>query len=481
MQVNETKNEGLSREYSITIPAADISVRVDAKLQEVGATIKMPGFRPGKVPLNVLRQRYGKSVLGEILESTVNETSQEVMQDNEIRPAMQPQIEVESFDDGADLVYKMSVDCMPVIPDVQYGDVKLTKLKAIVADTQIDEALENLKKDFKKTEPIKKARKAKSGDVVIIDFKGSVEGVEFPGGAGEDFQLELGSNQFIPGFEEQLVGKNAGDDVDVKVTFPEEYHADDLAGKAADFAVSIKEIREQVEQSVDDEFAKSLGLEDLATLRTQVGERIGVDYEKMSRTRLKRELLDTLHDSLNYDVPPRMVEQEFEQIWKQFEQAKEAGQLDETEAARDEEDTKAEYKDIASRRVMLGLLLSELGTRNNIEVSQEDVNKAMVQEAQRYPGQEAQVLEMYQKNPQALASLQAPIFEDKVVDFLFEMVSITDKEVSLEELMKDPDEDQKPKKKSKKVAAKKADTKKASAKKATAKKAASKKPAAKKS
>jgi len=472
MQVNETKNEGLSREYSITIPAADISVRVDAKLQEVGATIKMPGFRPGKVPLNVLRQRYGKSVLGEILESTVNETSQEVMQDNDIRPAMQPKIEVDSFDEGADLVYTMSIDCMPAIPDVDYSKVKISKLKAAVGDKEIDEALEKLQKDFKKTEPVKKARKAKLEDVVVIDFKGSVDGVEFPGGAGEDFQLELGSNQFIPGFEEQLVGKNAGEDVEVNVSFPVEYHADDLAGKAAVFAVSIKEIREQVAQAIDDEFAKSLGLEDLATLRTQIGERIGQDYDKMSRTRMKRELLDSLHETVSFEVPPRMVDQEFDQIWQQFEQAKEAGQLDETEAARSEDDAKVEYRDIANRRVVLGLLLSELGSQNKIEVSQEDVNKAMIQEAQRYPGQEAQVLEMYQKNPQALASLQAPIFEDKVVDFLFEMVTITDKEVSLEELMKDPDEDAKP--------AKKAKAKKAKAKKATAKKAATKKPAAKK-
>lgn len=477
MQVNETKNEGLSREFSITIPANDISVRVDAKLQEVGATVNMAGFRPGKVPLNVLRQRYGKSVLGEILESAVNETSQEVMQDNDIRPAMQPQIEVESFDEGADLVYKMSVDCMPEIPDVDYAKVKLTKLKAVVSDKEIDEALEKLQKDFKKSEPISKARKTKTGDVVVMDFVGSVDGVEFPGGAGEDFQLELGSNQFIPGFEDQMVGKNAGEDsFDVTVTFPAEYHADDLAGKEAVFVVTIKEIREQVEQEINDEFAKSLGLEDLATLRTNVAERIGKDYDQMSRTRLKRELLDTLHETLSYDVPPRMVEQEFDQIWQQFEQAKEAGQLDEDEASRSEEDAKAEYHDIAARRVMLGLLLSELGTKNNIEVSQEDVNKAMIQEAQRYPGQEAQVLEMYQKNPQALASLQAPIFEDKVVDFLFEMVTISDKEVSLEELMKDPDDEKPAEKKAKKAAAKKT-----TAKKATAKKAASKKPAAKKS
>ncbi len=472
MQVNETKNEGLSREFSITISASDISIRVDEKLKEIGSKANMAGFRPGKVPLNVLRQRYGKSIMGEILEATVNETSQELLKDKDIRPAMQPQIEVESFDDGKDLIYKIIVDCMPEMPEIDYANIKLSKLKVKVGDKEIGEALEKLRKGSKKSEIIKKPRKTKLTDVVVIDFKGSVDGVEFDGGAGDDFHLELGSNQFIPGFEEQLVGKNSGDDIKVKVTFPKEYQAEDLAGKDALFAVKIKEIHMQVEQELDDEFAKSLGLDDLNALKKHAGEHIEKDYEKLSRTRLKRELLDNLHGNLKYDIPKRMVEQEFDQIWQQFEQAKEAGKLDDDELARDEKELRAEYNDIANRRVMLGLLLSELGRKNNIEVAQEDVNKAMIVEAQKYPGQEAQVLEMYQKNPQALASLQAPIFEDKVVDFLFEMVTISDKQVTLEELNKDPDDDVKPKdaKKPKKSTAKKSSTKKAKAKKADVKK-----------
>lgn len=471
MQISELKNEGLSREYSVTVPAADIDQRVDARLQEVGATVKIPGFRPGKVPLKLLRQRFGKSVMGEVLEGAVNETSQELLRENDLRPAMQPKIEIESFEEGKDLVFKVGVECMPEIEEMDYSKIELTRLKAKVEDKEVNDALERIAKDFRKSEPVAKARKAKEGDVTVIDFKGSIDGVEFEGGAGEGHHLELGSNRFIPGFEEQLVGVKPGDSVEVKVAFPADYQAEDLAGKDAVFAVDVKELREYVDQEVNDEFAESLGLENLESLKTQVRERLEQDYNQLGRSRLKRELLDALHESHSFEVPAGMVDQEFEQIWKQFEQAKEAGQLDEEETSKDEDELKAEYRDIAVRRVMLGLLLSEVGSKNNIQVSQEDINRAMIQEAQKYPGQETQVLQFYQKNPQALANLQAPIFEDKVVDFLLEMVKTTDKEVSVEELMKDPDEEAAPKKaKAKKASAKKSSSKKTAAKKAKAKK-----------
>lgn len=468
MQISELKNEGLSREYSVTIPAADIDQRVDARLQEVGATVRIPGFRPGKVPLNMLRQRFSKSVLGEVLESAVNETSQEVLRENDLRPAMQPKIEIESFEEGKDLVFKVGVECMPEIEEADYSKIKLTRLKAKVEDKEVDDALERIAKDFRKTEPVAKARKAKAGDVTVIDFKGSIDGEVFEGGAGEGHHLELGSNRFIPGFEDQIVGTKPGDSLDVKVTFPEDYHANDLAGKEAVFAVDVKELREYVDQEVNDEFAESLGLENLDALKQQVRERLEQDYGQVSRSRMKRDLLDALHEAHDFEVPAGMVDQEFDQIWQQFEQAKEAGQLDEEETSKDEEELKTEYRDIAKRRVMLGLLLSEVGSKNNIQVSQDDINRAMVQEAQKYPGQETQVLQFYQKNPQALANLQAPIFEDKVVDFLLEMVKIDDKDVSVEDLMKDPDEEEAAPKK--KASSKKASSKKASAKKAKAKK-----------
>lgn len=476
MQINETKNEGLSREYNVTVPASDIDTRVDARLQEVGKTINLPGFRKGKVPLTILRQRFGKSVMGEVLEAAVNESSSEVLSKNELRPAMQPKIEIESFDEGKDLIFKMGVECMPEIEEMDYSKIELTKFKAKIEDSEVDEALERIAKDFRKTEPVAKARKAKEGDVVVIDFKGSIDGVEFPGGAGEGHNLELGSNQFIPGFEEQIVGAKPEDSLEVKVAFPAEYHAEDLAGKDAVFAVDVKEIREYVESAIDDELAKSLGLDDLEALKTNIRDRLETDYDQFSRNRMKRQLLDALQEAHSFDVPEGMIDQEFDSIWKQFEQAKEAGQLDEEETSKDEDELKAEYREIAVRRVMLGLLLSEIGTKNNIQVAQDDLNKAIMAEARKYQGQEAQVMQYYQQNPEAMASLQAPIFEDKVVDFIIEMAKVTDQEVSVEELMKDPDADEAPAKKTKaKKAAKKTAAKKTAAKKSSAKKAAAKK------
>lgn len=479
MQINELKNEGLSREYTVTVPAGDIDERVDNRLKEVGSNVRIPGFRPGKVPLKVLRQRFKKSVLGEVLEATVNESSQEVLRQNDLRPAMQPNIEIESFDEDGDLIYKMGVECMPEIQEMDFSKIELTKQKAKVDDKEVNEALERIATDFRKTEPAEEGYKAQDGDVAVIDFKGSIDGEEFQGGAGEGHHLELGKGQFIPGFEEQLVGVKAGDSLDVKVTFPEEYHAEELAGKEAVFAVDVKEVRQYTDQDIDDEFAKSLGLEDLETLKNQVRERLEQDYDQMARSHVKRELLDALHEGHDFDVPEGMVTQEFDQIWQQFEQARDNGQLDEEEAGKSEEDLKAEYEDIAKRRVMLGLLLSEVGNKNNIQVSQEDLNRAMVQEAQKYPGQEAQVLEFYRNKPEALANLQAPIFEDKVVDFLLELATVTEKEVSVEELMKSPDADESKEEEAEKPA-KKAKAKKASSKKASAKKAGAKKAKAKK-
>ncbi|MTI08475.1 trigger factor [Curvivirga aplysinae] len=477
MQINETKNEGLSREYTVTVSASDIDARVDTRLQEVGKTINLPGFRKGKVPLTILRQRFGKSVMGEVLEAAVNESSSEVVSKNELRPAMQPKIEIESFDEGKDLVFKMGVECMPEIKEMDFASIELTKYKAKIEESEVDEALERIAKDFRKSEPVAKARKAKEGDVVVIDFKGSVDGVEFPGGAGEGHNLELGSGQFIPGFEEQLVGAKPGDSLEVNVTFPEEYHAEDLKGKAAVFAVDVKELREYVETAIDDELAKNLGLDDLDQLKSNISERLEADYDQFARNRTKRQLLDALQEGHDFEVPAGMVEQEFDSIWKQFEQAKEAGQLDEDDASKDEDELKAEYREIAVRRVMLGLLLSEIGTKNNIQVAQDDLNKAIMNEARKYSGQEMQVMQYYQQNPEAMASLQAPIFEDKVVDFLVEMAKVTEEEISVEELVKDPDEaESKPAKKAKaKKAAKKATSKKSASKKSSAKKAAAKK------
>jgi len=477
MQVEETKNEGLSREYSVTLTADEIGARIDARLTEVGSTVRIPGFRPGKAPIAVLRQRYGKSVMGEVLEKAVTETSQEVLDERDLRPAVQPKIEISSFDEGKDLVYTINVDLMPEITPMDFSKLELTRLKAKASDAEVDDALGRLAKDFRNSEPLKKARAAKSGDLVVIDFVGKIDGVAFDGGSAEGHRLELGSGTFIPGFEDQLIGAKKGDEVEVKVAFPENYGAENLAGKDAVFEVKVNDIEEYVDTVIDDTFATNMGLESLDQLKGHLRDRIEADYANVARGRLKRELLDQLHEGHDFEVPTGMVESEFEQIWTQYERAKAAGETDPEDEGKSEDDIKEEYRSIAKRRVMLGMLLSEVGRVNEISVGQDEVNRAIVQEAQKYPGQEQQVLQFYQNNPQANASLRAPLMEDKVIDFILEMAQVEDKEVSVEDLMKDPDEDEGSTGKS---AAKKSSAKKASAKKSAAKKAGAKKAAAKK-
>ncbi len=436
MQVTETKNEGLTREFAITILAKDIATKVDAKLEQLKGDIRIPGFRPGKVPMSLLRKRYSKAVLGEVLESAVSESSQKTLEDNGLRPAVQPKIEVTSFDEGTDLEYKMSVELMPDFEPMDFSTLSLERLKGKVSDKEIDEAIERMSRDFRKSEPVARARKSKAGDIAVIDYVGKIDGEAFEGGSAEGHHLELGSGRFIPGFEDQLVGAKPGDHVTVEVSFPEAYPSAELAGKPAVFDVDVKELREYVDTPVDDEFAKSMGFENLGQLRDQIAGRLEQEYSQVGRTRIKRQLLDKLNDAHQFDVPPGMVDSEFEAIWQQFEQAKEQGNLDEDDAGRDEEELKQEYRSIAERRVRLGLLLSEVGRLNDIQVAQEELNRALIQEAQRHPGQEREVFEAYQNNPELMANLRAPVYEDKVIDFILEMAKVDDREVTIEELMK---------------------------------------------
>ncbi len=477
MQVLETKNEGLSREFSVTIPEDDIAARIDARLIEISGDIRIPGFRPGKAPLKVLRQRFSKSVMGEVLEKAVNETSQEVITSNDLRPALQPKIEITSFEEGKELIYTIGVDLMPDIEMADFSTISLTRMKAKVEDSEVDEAIERMASEFRKSEPITEDRPAAMGDLVVIDFLGKIDGEAFEGGAAEGHKLELGSGRFIPGFEDQLVGATKGSEMEVKVTFPEEYGAENLAGKDAVFEVKVHDIESYIDSIIDDEFATNLGLENLDQLKDQMRERIEGQYGEFTRNRLKRELLDRLHEMHSFDVPPGMVDGEFDQIWTQFERAKEAGQVDDEDKGKSDDELKTEYREIAVRRVQLGMLLSEVGRINEITVGQDEINRAIVAEAQKYPGQEQQVLQFYQNNEEAAAGLRAPLMEDKVVDFIVEMAKVTDEYVSAEELMRDPDEDDAAEAKAE-SAPKKA--KKASAKKASAKKSAAKKAAAKK-
>lgn len=480
MQVKEIKQDGLKHELEITIAANDIDKRIDIRLKEVSQTIRMPGFRPGKVPMNIMKKRYGKAVMGEVLEAAVNETSAKAIADKKLKPAMQPKIEVKEFDEGKDLIYSMAIEVLPEFKVADFKGVKLEKPVAKPEKKTIDESLEKIAESNQQTEEIKTKRATKDGDIVVIDFHGRTadDNVEHPGMHAHDHQLKLGGGQFIAGFEEQLVGKKPGEKVEVKVSFPENYGAAELAGRDAIFDTEIKAIHEPKTPKVDDELAKSLGLDNLEALRTAVEEQVQKDLDMHSRMKLKKELLDVLDDKHKFEVPQSMLDMEFDAIKRQIEM-EQAQSGSDAKLSKDEEE---ELKGIAERRVRLGLVLSEIGTENKITVADAELQKAVITEAQKYPGQEKEVFDYYSKNRQALESLRAPLFEEKVVDFILELADVKEKKVSVDELTAEI-EDDKPKKKSsaKKTTAKKADDKKDDKKDdkpATTKKAPAKKKAA---
>jgi trigger factor len=444
MQVTETNSDGLKHEMTVVIAAADIERRVTSRLSEIGRTIRLPGFRPGKVPLTVLRKRYGPSVMGEVLERTVSDSSSEAMRERNLRPALQPKIEIVSFNEGTDLQYKLAVEVLPQIELANLGEIQIDRLKPEVPEEEIDSALERIAKQQRKAEPVDRA--AEKGDIVVMDFVGSVGGVEFPGGSAKDHSLELGSGSFIPGFEDQLIGIKQGEERLVKVDFPADYGAEDLAGKAAEFNVTAKSVKALADQPIDESLAQAVGMENLEALRQTVRERIERDYSGIARQKLKRQLLDRLAERHHFTVPAGMVDIELDTIWRQYqaqlERAKQSGS-EQTETPKDEAAVKAEYKDIAERRVRLGLVLAEVGSKNNLTVTQDEINRAIAEEARRFPGQERNVIDYYRKNPGAVDGLRAPIYEDKVVDFILELAQVTDKPVSLKELLAmDEDEDE---------------------------------------
>lgn len=459
MQITETSAEGLKHEFMVTVEAGDIERQVAERLAELGRSVRLPGFRPGKIPLKLLRQRYGRSVMGEVLERAVNDSSAAAMRERNLRPALQPKVEIVNFDEGANLEYKMAVEVLPEIQPMDFAELKLERLKPDVPDEEIDRALDRLAKGQRKSEPVE--RPAAQGDVVVIDFVGTIDDTAFPGGTATGYALELGTASFIPGFEDQLIGAAAGEQRGVDVTFPPDYGSADLAGKAARFDVTVKEVRALAEQPVDEALATAVGMENLAELRQTMRERIERDYSGVARQKIKRELLDLLAEHHHFPVPDGMVQIEFDQIWKQFEAERkrvagaasapaieaqpEAGEAAPTtdvvpavaEVVPDPEDDKikAEYRAIAERRVRLGLLLSEVGRANAITVSQDELNRAVLEEARRFPGQERQVVEYYRGNPQVLDGLRAPIYEDKVVDFILGLTSVTERPVPPAELL----------------------------------------------
>src|SRR5882757_48729 len=435
MNVTETAHEGLNRTWRVVVPATEIGANVDRRLTELSKTIKLPGFRPGKVPLSLVKKRYGSSIMGEVLEKTVQDSSSKLLQDNDVRPALEPKIEVVSFAEGTDLEYTMAVEALPNIEPADLTGVSLERVVAPVDDKAVDEAIDRIANNNRDFEPVKKKRAAKTGDQLLIDFVGTVDGEARPGMDGKDYPLELGAGNFIPGFEDQLIGIKPDETKTITVNFPDQYHAAELAGKEAQFEVTAKELRAPVKTEVNDEFAKKLGLTDLETLKKMAREQIEGEYGRLTRLKLKRALMDALAERHDFPVPQGMVELEFESIWKQVQP-----ELTEEEKAKPEDEVKADYRTIAERRVRLGLLLSEIGKRNTIQVTQEELNRGLIAEARRYPGQEREVLDAYRNNPRALDALRAPIYEDKVVDHILGTVTLTDRSVTPEELAREDDE-----------------------------------------
>jgi trigger factor len=434
MQVTETLAEGLKREFKVVVPAADIEKKVTERLTRLAASARLPGFRPGKVPTALLKKRYGSTVMGEVLEQAVSDSSAETIRSRGLRPAMQPKVSIAKFAEGEDLEYTMAMELLPDIEPVDFSSLELERLTVEVPESEVDEALKGLAARQRRSEPVAEPRQARQGDILVIDFVGRLGETEFQGGSAQGYHLELGGGSFIPGFEDQLVGAMPGEERTVTVTFPADYGNKDLAGKDATFTVTVKEIREPVQTPVDDELAKAVGLENLDALRGQISEQIQNEYKGLARVRMKRTLLDALADRHQFPVPPGMVESEFDEIWKQIEADRKDGRLDPEDAAKSEEDLRRDYRAIAERRVRLGLLLSEVGRANNIQVTAEELNRAVLDEARRFPGRERQVFEFYQKNPEMVARLRAPIYEDKIIDFILELAKLTERNVSPQEL-----------------------------------------------
>ena len=434
MKFKELKADGLCREYDVTISAADFNAEVEKKLHSIAKNVSMAGFRAGKVPFAMVQKKYQANAMSEALDDMVRDGVNELLKEKELRPVFTPDVELKKFEEGKDIEFKVSMEIMPKIELKDFSSIKLEKVMAEVPAEEVEKALNYMAESRRDTIKVEEDRATAKGDIAVIDFVGSIDGVEFPGGKGEAYPLELGSSSFIPGYEDQLIGKKVGDVVDVKATFPENYHAKDLAGKEALFVTTIKEIREIKKAEINDEFAKSMGEENLDKLKETVKSKIAQDYEAASKMKLKRALLDALDKAYKFDVPAKLVDMEYESIVKQYENAKKNNQLDEEEKAKKEEDLLKEYKEIAVRRVKLGLLLAEVGNDAKVEVTQEDINKAIMGEAQRYPMQAKAIFDFYLKNKEAIERLRTSVYEEKVIDYVLSKVETKEKKVSVEEL-----------------------------------------------
>ncbi|QFS82738.1 Trigger factor [Roseivivax sp. THAF40] len=435
MQVTETLNDGLKREYAIKVTADELNAKVNEKLAEAQPEVEMKGFRKGKVPMALLKKQFGQRVLGEAMQEAVDGAMSKHFEETGDRPAMQPQVKMtnEDWKEGDDVDVEMSYEKLPEIPEVDLSDVKIEKLVAKASDEDVDEALKNLAETAQDFQDRKKGTKSKDGDQVVIDFVGKVDGEEFEGGAAEDYPLTLGSNSFIPGFEEQLVGVKEGDEKAVEVKFPEEYGAENLAGKDAVFDVTVKAVKKPVAAEINDALAEKFGAEDLEALKGQIRERLEAEYQGAARQVMKRQVLDALDEKVSFDLPPSLVEAEAKQIAHQIyheehpeDTGHDHGEIEPTD----------EHNKLAERRVRLGLLLAELGQKANVEVTDAEMTQAIMNQARQYPGQERAFFDFVRQNQQMQQQMRAPIFEDKVIDTVVEQAEITEKEISKEELQK---------------------------------------------
>ncbi len=445
MQITEVLTDGLHREFRVLVDAKDLDAKLTGKLTEMQPRISLKGFRPGKAPVSYLKKAHGKSLMSEIIQDAVNELSEQVIKENELHLAVTPRIDFTHELDNvlagkADLEFTVKVDLMPDFELANLGEIKVERLVAEITDADVERALEKLAESQRNYTPKPEGAAAEKGDAVTIDFVGTIDGTPFEGGKGENYALVLGSGNFVPGFEDQLVGAKAGEHRSLKLTFPEEYGGPDVAGKTAEFAVSVKAVKAPENIIVDNDFAQRLGLDSLATLKERVREQVKSDFARASRTHLKRRLLDALDAAHDFELPPAMLKMEFEAIWKQVETELAREKRTFADEGKTEAEMKADYGDIAARRVRLGLVLSKIGDQNGLNVSDEELTRAITARARYFPGQEQKIFDYYMRNPNALAEIRAPLFEDKVIDFVSELAEVTERKVDRETLFMDPDD-----------------------------------------
>jgi trigger factor len=448
MEVTETLSDGLKREFQVQVPAADLEARVTERLGELKGRVQLRGFRPGKVPVTHLRKIYGKAVMAETIEAVIREFNAKIVSDRGLKLAMEPKVTipdeataVENVIGGqSDLAYTLALEILPKIELADFKGIKLERQVAEVTDTQLNDALDKIAEQNRPFAAKAEGAKAEKGDRVVIDFSGKIDGTPFEGGTGGDVGVNIGAGTFLPGFEDQLVGMSVGETRVVKVTFPENYMNAQLAGKDAEFDVTVKSLEAPGQVTVDDAFAKSLGLESLDKLKEAVRGRLQQEHAALSRQKLKRQLLDKLDETHKFALPPTLAEDEFRNVWTTVENDLKAQGRTFADEGTTEEKAREEYRGIAERRVRLGLVLAEIGEKNKITVTEEEITRAIVDRARQMPGREQQVWEYYRKNPAAVAAIRAPIFEEKVVDFLIELANITEKQVSREDLLKDEED-----------------------------------------